>query len=147
MQSWKVEPRGTQIVKTDLGEGDKTSSILIDEQSKSGFVATDSKIIIQINLQNQKIVKKYSNLGLRYIICLSSFENILCVAGKYGRLTLINFLEKRLLTIKPIKTLIKPIYSSQFTIINRNNHPIVSLIVSGSKLFLLYLHLNKLLFT
>ena len=125
---------------------ERIRSILIDEQSQSAFVTTDEDNINQINLRSGKTIKRYSNLGIGSIFYFSSFENLLCVGADNRCFTLINIFKRRLLTIQPVNTRIRRIRRincSQFTILNRNNHPIVVLILSGGNSFLLFLYLNN----
>ena len=131
MSSLNEGSRGNLVVKATKKKDGEIKYFLIDEQSQSAFVATDKDIINQINLRSQKITKQYSNLKLGSINCLSSFDNLLCVTGRNSCFTLINIPERRVLTIQPVKTRIKYMSCSQFTIINRNNCPTLVLIVSG----------------
>ena len=142
IENLKEGSRGTRVLKVTKQEDEYIKSICIDEQSQSAFVATSNNTINQINLRSGKRIKRYSDMGITYIYCLTSFEHLLCATGSYGNFTLINMFERRLLTIKPIRTRIGRINCCQFTILNRNNHPTIVLIVSGRNSFLLYLYLQ-----
>ena len=133
MQSFKEGSRGTQILKATKQENEHINYFSIHEGNQSVFVATSDCIIYQIDLQNQKITKTYSDLEIESISCLSSFKNLLFVGGRNYCFTLIDISERRVLTIQPIKTQIRSIEFCQFTVICRNNHPIIALIVYGSK--------------
>ena len=142
MQNLKEGSRGTRVVKVMKQEDGKIKYVCINKQSQSACVATSKDTINQIDLRSGKRINKYSYKGTGYICSLSSFKNLLCVAGTNGCFTLINTTERRLLTIQPIKTRIGRIKCSKFTILNRNNDPIFALIVSGGNSFLLYLYLQ-----
>ena len=138
MQHWKEGSKGTQYVKATRKEDGYICSNLIHDQSQSVFLITDEDIINQFDLRSHKITKQYYGLEIEDINCLSSFHNLLCVGGDNYHFILINILEKRVLTIDPIKTRIQSIYFFQFTTINQNNHPIAALVVSGGQSLYVY---------
>ena len=139
MQSFKGGSRGTQILKVTKLEVEKIYYVFIHEQSQSAFVTTVQENVYQISLRSRKIINKYSDLGIESIYSLSSFGNLLCVAGKHGLFTLINIPERRLITIEPVKTRIGSIFCSQFSIIDWKNRPTVVLVVSGGKSLFIFL--------
>ena len=140
MQNWRDKSRGTQVLKTIMQKNDYIFSILIDELTQSVFTGSMRSVVNQINLRSRKVVKKYPNLKIKSIMCLSSFNYLLLVGGDDYHFTLINITERRVLIVIPVETSMVTIYSSQFNIINRNNSPAVVLSVSGSKSLLLYLY-------
>ena len=142
MQSWKEGTRGTQVLKTIMQQDECINSIFVDEQSQSAFVGISKGDLNQINLRSQQVMKQYKNLGIGPIICLSSFNNLLFAGGNNNSFSLINITERRVLTVKPVKTSMRYIFSSHFTIINRNNNPTIALTVSGSKPLFLYLYIK-----
>ena len=134
IQSWKEGSRGTQILKASALRDGNICTSLIHEKSQSVFVATDRNIINQVNLRSRKIVKKYLDLGIGSIFCLSSLDTLLCVGGENCRFVLIDILKKRFLMFEYLKMPRKWFDCSRFTIIKQNNHPAVALIFIGSKL-------------
>ena len=135
MQSWKPGSRGTQVLKTFMNKYEGVCSVLIDDWSQSVFAGSSKSTLIQIDMRSQKIIKKYSKLGIGKIICLSSFNNLLYVGGNKYCFTLIYTRERRILIVEPVKTPILLMKSSQFSIINLNNYPRIALDVSGGKSF------------
>ena len=140
MQSWKAGSRGTQVVKTIRKWEEEITCVLIDERSRSVFVGTNGKVLNQISLQSKKKIKKYSDLEIGRIQCLSSFHNLIFVGGYNDyRFTLISIVERKMLTIEPVTISINWIKCSKFTVINQNNNLTAIISVSGGKPKLLYL--------
>ena len=138
MQNWKENSKGTQALKIDKQGNERFCSTCVDELTQSLFVGTDEGNLNQINLRSLKMIKRYQDLRIGYIICLSSFKNLLVVGGNNSRFTLINITERRVMTVKPVETSIQNIRSSLFTIIDRNNSLTAALSVCGRNYLLLY---------
>ena len=116
-----------------MNENEQIYRVFIDDRSQSVFVGFEERTLNQVDLRNKKMIKKYIDLGIEEITCLSSFDNLLLVGGDNYRFTLINISERRVLTVNALQTPIEQIKSAQFSIIDKNNKLTVALIISGGK--------------
>ena len=123
------------VNQIDTGLENFIYSLLLNEETQTVFVGGWNQIVKQFDLQSGKLVKEFSNLGVGNIICLSSFKQLLCVGGGNGNFSIIDIREGRILTERPVKTLIEEIYTSQFCLIKFEETPRIALIVSGSNLY------------
>ena len=141
MQSWKAGSRGTQILKIMKPTfGYRFANFFIHELTQSVFVGFHGGGLNQTNLRSQKIIKKYQNIKIGPILYLSSYNNLLCLGGNCYRFCILDITKRKVLLYEDVHPWMRNTISFHFTVIKRNNNPIVALAVSGRKSLLLYLY-------